>query len=660
MGQPTYEHTLRLTVDPAVVATFDPVMAFAHARGRVNDPFDILRADARPAFSAIDVVVHLPGAESPSEHVTGLILDALGLPATPHGRAVPLLPAVPVSGRTYRGGRSFEPDATPEATAEDAEGYQDGGGSRRRRRRDRLGAGIHEGGRENTAPSAEPDDIYSYSGDAGTVYYSREPADTEGAATPAPAPGPDKRYLHGEYPEKVRPGSTFSLLVRIVTDPSGGAGLNEFAVPSLGADVLLILHAPGLEPLGEQRQTLHVPRWGNSEPVRFDLRGADPGARAISVTAWLGGSYLGELRAEVAVDPQGAEGPAREVASEVAAGPVPGAVSLVVRYVPQQNLYRFEFRDIDNPDEVTSQLAYEPGPGVERLVGELDQIAKDRSGYSEAETREYLVNAGIELWQTLIPQALRDQFWDRQGRIRQLTILADNDVVPWELLYPKDKGHDNGFLVEQFPVTRSVFGRPPSPRLNLRPARFVLPEPSPATASQEIQELSRVLDCGPDPETVVSAITPLQELLRTGDFGLLHFACHNTFDPAGGSAIKFGGARFTPTFLAAAGVDKTLARHETLVFVNACRSGGLAPSYNHLDGWAAKFLGAGAAAFIGSLWAVVDDTAREFAGEVYGHLLTGSTLGEAVTRARQAAASRPGDPTWLAYSVYGDPSATVA
>src|SRR5260370_42102133 len=36
----------------------------------------------------------------------------------------------------------------------------------------------------------------------------------------------------------------------------------------------------------------------------------------------------------------------------------------------------------DNPEEVPSQLAYEPGPRVEQLVANLDQLAKGRSGYS--------------------------------------------------------------------------------------------------------------------------------------------------------------------------------------------------------------------------------------------------------------------------------------
>ncbi len=93
--------------------------------------------------------------------------------------------------------------------------------------------------------------------------------------------------------------------------------------------------------------------------------------------------------------------------------------------------------------------------------------------------------------------------------------------------------------------------------------------------------------------------------------------------------------------------------------MNACRSAGLNATYNRLDSWACKFLEAGAGAFVGSLWAVCDGTAREFAQEFYGQLQAGRTLGQAVQQARQVAASQADDPTWLAYTVYGDPRAAV-
>jgi CHAT domain-containing protein len=108
-----------------------------------------------------------------------------------------------------------------------------------------------------------------------------------------------------------------------------------------------------------------------------------------------------------------------------------------------------------------------------------------------------------------------------------------------------------------------------------------------------------------------------------------------------------------------AAIDEALRLSAPTIFMNACRSAGLNATYNRLDSWAGKFLEAGAGAFIGSLWAVSDGAAREFAQEFYSRLRAGSSLGEAVKLARQVAARRADDPTWLAYSVYGDPRATI-
>jgi hypothetical protein len=51
-----------------------------------------------------------------------------------------------------------------------------------------------------------------------------------------------------------------------------------------------------------------------------------------------------------------------------------------VRYDPRQSAFRFEFIDVDYPDEVTSQLVYDPGPKVERLVRDLNSLAEGTAG----------------------------------------------------------------------------------------------------------------------------------------------------------------------------------------------------------------------------------------------------------------------------------------
>lgn len=474
--------------------------------------------------------------------------------------------------------------------------------------------------------------------------------------------GARRRYLKGQCPESVPVGKPFSLLVSVVLTPGPDqAELESFTVPPGGRGILLVAHAPGLRTFSDQQQVVSVPADADSRPVRFEFSADTAGPRQVSVTAWIDGTYLGELRAEITAerDPRGG-GAHRSVLAEIAIEPDEGAVSLVVRYDPAQRTYRFEFRDEDNPDEVTSHLAYDPGPIVEQLVAELDDLARPGGGYAITQTRDYLVNAGARLWRELVPGPLREQFWERQHRIRQLTILADTDTVPWELLYPRDTGHDAGFLVEQFPVTRAVFGRRLGRKLDLWPPRFVLAEGELPQARHEIDAIRRLLDPEQPPGDVISDIGPLQELIRNGDFGLLHFACHNGFDIRRGSSITMDSGLFTPTLMTTAAIEQVLGRAAPMVFMNACRSAGLAATYNRLDGWASKFLEAGATAFIGSLWTVRDQTAREFAEEFYRQLRGGCPLGEAMMRARRMmAADRPNDPTWLAYTVYGNPSAMI-
>lgn len=469
---------------------------------------------------------------------------------------------------------------------------------------------------------------------------------------------PRRRNLLGQCPETVQPGKTFFLLARIAVS-AGGVELNSFPVPPEGQDVRIVIHAPGLRVLGDQQQTVRVPADGDSQPVMFELMAGSPGVRKISVTAWLDGNFLGELPVEVSVDPATSDSRPRDRYADLSSETVDGAVSLQVRYDRAANSYRFQFFDIDNPRE-DAQLSHDPRPLVESLVNRLNQLAEGEFGYSADETRDYLMDEGTRLWQDLLPRQLREQFWERQHRITQLTIISDQDAVPWELLYPRDPGHDAGFLVEQFPVTRDVFDRPRLTRsLRLQPARFVRAQDDLGSADAEIAAVRELLGMDESAQAVVSEFTPLRQLVNSGGFGLLHFACHNSFSALDGSSIDLNNRRFAVTNMQNARIDHTLRPSAPLVFFNGCRTAGLAATYTKLDGWAEAFMQAGAGAFVGSLWSVTDGAAKEFAQEFYRQLRCGKILADAVTAARKAVAQQPCDPTWLAYTVYGDPRARL-
>lgn len=470
---------------------------------------------------------------------------------------------------------------------------------------------------------------------------------------------PRPRTLVGECPQTVAVGKPFTLRAWIALGGSKGAALLPFDVPPGGSDVVLVVTtAPGIRVLGETSHKVHVPRDGDSAWAEFSLQADAPVPGSASVIATLDGTYLGALAVGIDARPDAGTGPFRRVRGEVGMDAVPGAVSLIARYSPRAKVYRFQLIADDYPSEVRHELDFDPEDSIRDLIRVLNDLAEGRRVYSPAKARRYLANKGAELWQNLLPDELRAQFWDHQAGIGQLTILSDKDVVPWEVLYPKDPGHGDSFLVEQFPVTRAIFDRSRVRGLRLRPARFVLPPRSPSKAAEEIATLCRLLG-ETSPEAEVTDYDQLLELLEDDEFGVLHFACHNTFDPVAGSAIKFGKTLFTPDDLTMIADDRVLADSAPLVFVNACQAAGLALSYNKLEGWATKFMTAGAAAFIGTLWAVADETSTPFAVEVYSELSKGTPLGQAVLAARRAVSGASADPTWLAYTVYGDPRATI-
>jgi hypothetical protein len=80
-----------------------------------------------------------------------------------------------------------------------------------------------------------------------------------------------------------------------------------------------------------------------------------------------------------------------------------------------------------------------------------------------------------------------------------------------------------------------------------------------------------------------------------------------------------------------------------------------------MEGWAERLIGAGAGLFVSAIWSADDAAAQAFARAFYAALEDGAMIGAAAIAGRLAARdAAPGDPTWLAYSVYAHPNARVA
>lgn len=486
-------------------------------------------------------------------------------------------------------------------------------------------------------------------------------------AEPATSPVAEQRFLQGRFPEGVRLGEEVSLLVRLGLQPGTRleAGLRPLAVPEAGLDVVLLLvDSPGFALRSPERQVVHVVARQDSSWAAFELQATGEGVHTLQVEAFAGGTGLGGLAVQASVDAATPTGPSAEHSSPAAVTAAgQGEVSLLLSYDPDRCVYRYRLVDSGgyySEEAASDRLLQPPGEAIENLVAQLNTLARGQAGWDAATTKDWLKGQGITLWNSFIPQALQREFWQRRDQITQITIVSDGDPVPWELLYPfAPGGQDAGFLIDQFPVARRRYGPRPPRQLHLGAADLVLSGGgSLAAAPAEIAALDELLRGRGLTACRIGDLPALLQAFQHGELGLLHFSCHNAFarSTPNASRILLGNQPFEPVFL-----EQHAGRFaDPLVFLNACRTDGQAPLYTTVEGWAASFLRAGAGAFIGSLWEVTDTSASTYAQQFYQAALAGHTLGQAARQARDAIRDNPADPTWLAYTLYADPTATVS
>jgi hypothetical protein len=524
-------------------------------------------------------------------------------------------------------------------------------------------------GRPDTAESNRADDTATAprrkapSQEGGDVRPTPDDSARPGGTIKEAAGGAPNRYLTCALPERAPTGRRLSLIAQITLAASPGASalLRPLDVHPEGRDVTITVTAPGLLPLGDLEQDLRVPAEGNSDPVRFGFMAGRAGLHRVMVRAFADGTFLAELALEISVE-VGArmeEGlPRSAVLDGLAAEP--GEVTLQVSRTDDD---RYSFQLIGEalyPVELTRRLAGDPARVVGYLAAELRAMAGQASPYgSPALVRQRIRSLGAQLWVEVVPEAIRRQFWEQAGRIKLFSVASDMDMVPWELLYPIDGSNDEGFLVEQFPVVRRVYGQGRVRRLRLSSAAYIVPPGAPGNAMDEVRAVRACLGAGVRHHEVCSRLDELLGLFDDAP-SLLHFACHNTFTEAQGAVITLDGGPLHPSDLAPARQARSMAAASPLVFLNACRTAGEIPGLMEMMGWARQFMGAGAGAFIGSLWAVRSSSAMVFADTFYHALaVDGQPLGTASLRARQAIAEDSGDPTWLAYTIYGNPAAAI-
>jgi hypothetical protein len=471
------------------------------------------------------------------------------------------------------------------------------------------------------------------------------------------------RFMNARAPQQVGLNEEGGITVQIAMQAAqSGAGVGSAPIGSFIGMLTIDVHAPGLRIIGPATLPLQVPESGDSERIRFAFRAEKPGRQQIDVMAWNGSAQIAGLSLEVAV----ATSPSMEGASEGEGDinmrePELGEFTLDVTLDELDRRYRFQLRSDDKavwPPMFSEPLLDARQKNYELLVNAINAQARNLYNLSVIDQEVWLRGLGNLLFEQLVPDSLKVALLENKDHIRVLNILSDNDPTPWEVLFLSDAETGEGdFLANSTTVARWRYGAPATRILHRSNAQFVLPVGAPESAQAELMRIQALLGGG----AMVDNITALNILLATGGFGILHFAAHNVNVPgaSGGAYVPFGSQRWDLAFMGAVPKNK-FKTTAPLVFMNACTSSGTTPLYTELASWADRFLRAGSGAFIGTLWEVRDKSARTFSEALYGELAAGNTLGAAMRAGRSAIhASNAGDPTWLAYTLYGNPLARL-
>jgi len=307
---------------------------------------------------------------------------------------------------------------------------------------------------------------------------------------------------------------------------------------------------------------------------------------------------------------------------------------------------------------------------MQKLRGHLGDLPVD----GDAETLyRRLEGLGANLAQDLLPMGLCMELLARSargrlsdGRAPELWIVSDESLIPWELVRPTDGMGRGSFLAEGYALSRWPWDLEAARSVALDPLAMVVPDtfapPQAETEAASLAELAR--RAGWHVQRVSPLLANVLNGFRSQSHAAWHFITHGTDDKVAPqlSYLTLGarGAALFAADLKSSGVSMSHGEKRTLIFLNSCLSGAGTPALRGVGGLAQSFVEAGAAAVVGTQWAISGQFAAPFAHAFYESLGRGESIAESVRRARlKVRGEFPGDPSWLGYSLYAHPAASL-
>ena len=455
---------------------------------------------------------------------------------------------------------------------------------------------------------------------------------------------PVPRSLVTQFPDQVRWAEIVSLLVSLSAEPAQGSAL-PVALPVGSAIDVIVVPKRGLVLEGKGEGTLVIADQQETLPLQFKLRATELGPAKLQVLAFHQGQPLGAITLAPTVVP------AEQAVGETRVSRQQSMTSITAVHQPDLTLLILEHQSHGLPAlafRLTAadaglefnlkpfgpvMLRTDPFQYFQEFFEDIESLPGS-DPQAKARVEQRLMAKGSMLFERLLPTDLQVLLWQLRDRIKVVQVQSEEPWIPWELC--KLQGREDGrvvegpFLCEAFAMTRWLPGIGFKPTLSLKNMALVLPRDSGLPlATSEGEYVLSLADGGRQVVPVPATFLELRVALASGVYDGWHFTGHGGFrapDPNRSAILLQNREELTPEDLG--GVVSNLGLARPLVFLNACQIGRSALSLTDIGGWAAQFLRAGAAAFVGAYWSVYDRAAHDFARAFYGRLLAGLPVGK--------------------------------
>lgn len=498
------------------------------------------------------------------------------------------------------------------------------------------------------------------------------------------------RYPNLDCPDRTVINQKFSLFVQLSIEPPK-SGIEAVAVEDTGIlkrlpEVEVVLRARSFDIEGSNTRILTVKRDDDSEE-RFILIPRLGGEQQVRVDFYQHGRRIGTARhnllvVEMSVNPLLAQPkisqPDPPMSLELKTSFIPSPPDLELCIELDKHDGRTLHFTLHSPNRIigyhhsyVGQVTLQGSPleKMQVVYQEMSSLAAPTKSEQRSLAERRIATLGRFLWDELIPDKLKQEYWRFKSQVRTFIITSDEPWIPWEMMRPyryDDEGErfDELFWCQQFALSRWLPGPGIADKLPLGKARSVSPyQINLSSVKEEIAFIKRLSELHPG-ITVLETLSNYLDVLdwlETQDFSMLHFACHGLFDATSpdNSAIRLSDSVLRPSDIRVRFGGKRL---RPLIFINACHGGRSEFSFTGLGGWAERLVAqACVGAFIGAMWEVNDELALRFAQRFYtGLLKQDESIAEAFRQAREEIRLlAPYNSTWLAYALYADPEGRV-